>query len=260
MQTAMRHARRILLAVLASSFLLRAYLAHAGGQYYWPDEARYQRSLAAVDALRAGDLRGFVNVLDRADHFLFKVIGVIPATIETFLWASPRVPALFFCLSSVASLWLLWGIVRRTGESARVALLAVGLLALCSTFLYYSRHLLPYDTALAFGLLAVFAGLRRPPRAADSMLCGVAALCAFMTYNGYWTLAVFALLTHTFVPDRTLAGCARRAVLSGSSFALPLAAANQDHPGEWRHSALRAVRPLRVSRGHSWAVDECPAD
>ena len=64
-----------------------------------------------------------------------------------------------------------------------------GLLGLCSTFLYYSRHILPYDTAMAFGLLALFAGLRTPLRAVDSVACGFLAASAFLTYNGCWTLA-----------------------------------------------------------------------
>lgn len=216
--------RRILLAILTLSFLLRVLLVLSGGQYYCPDEARYDRARAAADALWAGDLYGFTQALHSADHFLFKVIGVVPATMQIIFAPSPKIPALFFSLFSVASIWLMWGIMRRTGESERAALFAVSLLALCSTFLYYCRHLLPYDTAMAFGLLSLFVGLRTPSRAVDSILCGLFSLCAFLTYNGYWALAGFAMLTHTLRPPLTLGLCIRRAFISGLSFAVPLVA------------------------------------
>ena len=213
-----------MLAILVLSFLLRAFLVFSGGQDYWPDESRYGRSRLAAKVLWAGDIAGSLCVLNKADHFLFMVVGVIPATLEMVVGPNPEVPALFFSFFSVASLWLLWGVMRRVGESERVALFAVALLALCSTSLYYSRHLLPYDTAMAFGLLALFVGLRTPLRAVDSIVCGLLAACAFLTYNGYWTLAAFAILAQALRPPRTLRQCLRRALLSGASFAAPCAA------------------------------------
>jgi hypothetical protein len=200
--------------------LLRVLLVASGGQYYWPDEKRYDRSLAAANALWRGDIHGGLRALNRADHFLFKVIGVVPATMQIIIAPSAKTPALFFSLFSVVSLWLMWGIMRRIGESRRSALYAVGLLAVCSTFLYYSRHLLPYDTAMSIGLLALFVGLRTPSRDMDSILCGLLSACAFLTYNGYWILAGFAMLLHTLWTPRTLGKCTRRALISGISFAV----------------------------------------
>jgi hypothetical protein len=219
-----RRYRRILLAILMLSFLLRVGLVLSGGQYAWPDEMRYEKSRAAADALWAGDMYGFSQALHGADHFLYKVIGVVPATLQIIFAPNPKIPAIFFSLFSVANLWLMWGIMRRTGENERVALFAVGLLALCSTFLNYCRHLLPYDAAMAFGLLALFTGLRTPSRAVDSILCGLFSLCAFLTYNGYWVLAGFAMLAHTLRPPLTSDHCLKRALFSGISFAVPLAA------------------------------------
>ena len=167
-----RRYRRILFAILVLSFLLRAFLVFSGGQNFWPDESRYNKSRAAAEALWAGDLPGSLRVFYHADHLLFEVIGLVPATMQIVFAPNPKIPALFFSLFSVASLWLIWGIVRRLGENERVALFAVGLLALCTTFLYYCRHLLPYDTAMALGLLSLFVGLRTPSRAVDSILCG----------------------------------------------------------------------------------------
>jgi len=215
--------RRILLAILLLSFLLRVVLVFSGGQYFFPDEARYDKSRAAAAALWGGDIHGCLHALHSADHFLFKVIGVVPATLQMLLGPSPKIPALFFSLFSVAGLWLMWRILRRAGESERAALFAVGLLALCSTFLYYSRHLLPYDTSLFFGLLALLVGRNNPCRTVDSVLCGLFSVCAFLTYNGYWVLAAFAMLAHTLRRPLAFRPCLRRAFISGLSFAVPLA-------------------------------------
>ena len=218
------HYGQALLAILLLSVLLRGFLVLSGGQNYWPDEVRYQNSRLAARALWAGDTGGFLRTLNRPEHFLFRVIGVIPATLEVVVGENPKIPAVFFSLFSVASLLLMWAILRRIGENERVALFAVGLLGLSSSFLYYSRHLLPYDMAMAFGLLALFVGLRTPLRAIDSIACGLLSACAFLTYNGYWTLAAFAMLAQAFRRPRSLGACLRRGFLSGVSFALPCAA------------------------------------
>jgi hypothetical protein len=221
-ETITNNHRKVLLAILVLSLFIRMILVFSGGQYYWPDEDRYDMSRHAVRALFIGQRQGFVKDLLTYPNFLFNVIGLIPATIQHVFSPSPKIPAVFFSLFSIANLWLMWGIVRRIGGSERAALLAVGLLSLCSTFLYYSRHLLPYDTALAFGLLAVFVGLRTPARAFDSILCGFLSACCFLTYNGYWTLGAFALLTHTLRPPHKLADLTKRALISGISLAIPL--------------------------------------
>ena len=215
--------RGALLLVLLLSLGLRVVLILSGGQNYWPDESRYERSQLAAKALWAGDIAGCLRALNKAEHFLFRVIGVGPASLELAVGANPKIPALFFSLFSVACLLVMWGIVRRLGESERVALSAVGLLALCSSFLYYSRHLLPYDAAMAFGLLALFMGLRTPLRAVDSLACGFLAACAFLTYNGYWTLAAFAILVQAFRSPRTPRAGAARAFLAGGAFVVPCA-------------------------------------
>jgi hypothetical protein len=209
--------------MLFLSLALRVSLVMSGGQNYWPDERRYDVSRRAADALWNGDVLGTLRALNSASHFLYKVIGVVPALVQKAVSPSPKIPALFFSWFSIANLWLAWAVVRRTGENKRVALLAAVMLALCSTFLYYCRHLLPYDAAMAFGLLSLFLGLRSPPRAVDSVLCGFFSLCAFLTYNGYWVLAGLALSVHILRPPRTYAAVLRRAAISGAAFVFPLA-------------------------------------
>jgi hypothetical protein len=88
---------------------------------------------------------------------------------------------------------------------------------------YYARHLLPYDSAMALGLLALWFGVGTTRR--DSLLCGAAASAAFITYNGYWLLAGVVLLAHIVHEGRTSPRITfMRALFAGAGFvAVPLA-------------------------------------
>jgi hypothetical protein len=82
---------------------------------------------------------------------------------------------------------------------------------------YYSRHLLPYDSSLAFGLLALWCGLGTSRR--DSLACGAAASAAFITYNGYWLLVAVVLCLHVLDARRTpLGSAAMRAMHAALGF------------------------------------------
>jgi len=220
--------RRILIGVLGVSLLLRILLILSGGQDYWPDELRYGRSRVAVHAMRTGAWASAREALSSPDHFLFAVMGLLPAALEPSARLDSRVPALFFALFSVASILLIYGILRRLGEDARASCLGAFLLAAATTHLYYSRHLLPYDAALAFGLFALYAGLEDPASVRASVLCGLLSCAAFLTYNGYWLLSGSALLVHALRRPRTARSrsrlIVRRGIASGAAFCLPLAA------------------------------------
>jgi hypothetical protein len=88
---------------------------------------------------------------------------------------------------------------------------------------YYARHLLPYDSAMMLGLLALWCGLGTTRR--DSLLCGAAASAAFLTYNGYWLLAGVVLLAHIVHEGRTsITSALARAAFAAIGFLLvPLA-------------------------------------
>ena len=216
--------RRILIGILGVSLLLRILLILSGGQDYWPDELRYGRSRVAVHAMRTGAWPAAREALSSPDHFLFAVMGLLPAALEPSARLDSRVPALFFALFSVASILLIYGILRRLGEDARASCLGAFLLAAATTHLYYSRHLLPYDAALAFGLFALYAGLEDPASVRASVLCGLLSCAAFLTYNGYWLLSGSALLVHALRRPRTARSIVRRGIASGAAFCLPLAA------------------------------------
>jgi hypothetical protein len=251
--------KSLLILILFVSWVLRILLVAAGGQFYWPDEYRYQRSRDAVEHTFCGDVRHALGDLDKADHFLFRVVGVIPATVEyvvehTFrgdarhalgdsdeadhllsrvvgvtsaadehvVEQHAKIPALFFSFFSVLCLWLIWRIALKTGAEEPEALLATFLLALASSFLYYSRHLLPYDLSMAFGLSALLVALRNPPKYRDSCLCGLLCSACFLSYNGYWTLAFFAILVHGVYSRDCSWQFISRVAASVLSFAAPL--------------------------------------
>jgi hypothetical protein len=193
----------------------------SGGQFFFPDENRYQTSREIAASLIAGDLESAAKPLSRVSHLGFRVVGILPALIEEWLGESPRIPALFFCFFSIANIFLLWKIARAAGATETEALFAAYFLALSSTFFYYSRHLLPYDLAFSFGLLAIWAAVRTPARLWDSCVCGLLASCCFLIYFGYWTLAVFAILLHAFYRSATLVIRFRRLAVAGLCFVSP---------------------------------------
>jgi hypothetical protein len=53
-----------------------------------------------------------------------------------------------------------------------------------TTMLYYSRHLLPYDTSMALALAALWCGVGQGSRI-RSVACGALSAFAFLTYNAW---------------------------------------------------------------------------
>jgi hypothetical protein len=179
--------------ILVLSVALRAALVLSGGQFYWPDEGRYEQARKIVEGLATGEYADAWARLDSADHPLFKIVGMIPAGVEYASSWNPAVPGLFFAAFSVLNIWLLGRLARRLGAGRRESVLASALMAMSSSAFYWARHLVPYDVAATFALLALYAGTG-PPRARSSWLCGVLAGCVFLAYAGYWTLGAAAVL------------------------------------------------------------------
>ncbi len=217
-------ASRLLLGIVAISLLLRILLVLSGGQNFWPDESRYERSRLAIDAIRNRNWSSARLELTQADHLFFGVLGMLPATLELVTRPDARIPALFFALFSVTSVLLVYGLMRRIGETERASCLGAFLLAVATTNLYYSRHLLPYDAAMAFGLSSLYVGLQDSPSLRPSILCGFLSCAAFLTYNGYWLLAGFALLAHVFHQPRTWRSSATKAIVAAGALAVPILA------------------------------------
>lgn len=214
----------LLAGILGVSLFLRVLLILAGGQSYWPDEDRYERSRVGAAAIAAGDGDLARRALSQPDHILFGVLGLLPASLERVTGRDPRIPALFFALFSVASILLVYGVMRRLGEGARASCLGAALFALSTTQLYYSRHLLPYDASMAFALLALYVGMAETRSLRPAVLCGLLSCATFLTYNGYWLLSGVALLTPLLGGERTGRSLAKRLAVATGAFLLPLAA------------------------------------
>ena len=248
---------KLLVGVLGISLFLRILLVLSGGQNYWPDEIRYDRSRAAVDAIAVGDWAFARQALVKPDHILFGVLGLLPASLERLAGPDARIPALFFALFSVASILLVYGIMRRLGESERASCLGAALFAAATSQLYYSRHLLPYDAAMAFALCALYVGLKNSPSLHASVLCGLLSCAAFLTYNGYWLLSGLALLAPLLHGERTRRSLLRRAIAVMAGFLLPLVAllgmdaAAEGHLLRYWISFSQTVSQGRYSEGWS---------
>ncbi len=186
---------RTVAIILAVSLALRWGLILKDGQYYFSDEGRYETSRTFAKLAIDGKLNeAFSQFFIAPEHLGFKIIGIIPAVFEQFTRESLVIPALFFSLFSVLNLFLIYHISKRTGAADRESLTALLLSASSMSLLYYSRHLLPYDTAMTFGLLAVYAALDEKPNFKSSLACGALGFACFITYNGYWPLAVLGML------------------------------------------------------------------
>ncbi len=186
-------------AILFLSLVLRWVLVLRGGQYYFSDESRYETSRAFVESAVKG---GFIDAVSRffiaPEHLGFKIIGIIPALAEQFTRESLAIPALFFSLFSTLNLYLIYRIAQRIGTTERESVIALILAASSMSLLYYSRHLMPYDPAMTFGLLSTYAALAERPRIKTSLACGALGFACFITYNGYWSLAALGMLIHVF--------------------------------------------------------------
>jgi hypothetical protein len=187
--------RRAMLALLLASAALHVALVWSGGQFYWPDEHRYEEARSIVAEITRGQGARALARLDTAEHLFFKILALVPAAIESMAGEDPRIPGLFFSIFPVINIGLAFLVARRMGASDRESAIAGFLLAISNAFFYYARHLLPYDAAMTWALAALYFAVR-DGRIRSSVACGALAACAFLTYAGYWTMAAAAMLLH----------------------------------------------------------------
>jgi hypothetical protein len=181
-------------SILAISALVRIILCVSGGQDYWPDEQRDNPD-RILQAVMEGDYREIFSGLDDPHRPVFTALAVVPAAISRATGHGPIVETLFFSMASVISIWLLAAVARALGADEIESVLAAGLLAISTSFLYWSRHVQSYDLAMMFALAALLVGIRRGPALSQLYLSGVIGGLAFLAYPGYWsTIAAVALL------------------------------------------------------------------
>jgi hypothetical protein len=225
--------RLLIGAILVVSLALRVMLVMSGGQFYWPDEDRYRQSRDMVEASVAGDTQAVWTRAMASGHPLFKVLGMLPAAVEWKYGRDPRIPAVFFAVFGALNIWLLACVARRFGANEGETLLAAVLFAASTSFLYYARHLFPYDVAMTFGLLALHAAASAEAPAAKAaakdggwrswLACGGWAACAFLTYFGYWAFGGAGCVV-CVLGGASWKDSARRAVVAGAGLAAPLLA------------------------------------
>lgn len=221
----MRSHRWWIWIILCFSYVLRVYLCSHGGQYYWPDESRYNETRDAVYFLfhpAAGSAGG--ELLRHADHWFFRFICIPPALYEEAVGNSPRVAACYFAAFSVLAIGLIYRVAKAAGASEREALFAAFFASASSTLLMYARHFFPYDAALCFLLAALLVNFGQV-RIKTSFLVGVVASLGFLTYNGYWLLAGIILTLHCTLGTRSLKEVFIRGVAAGLGLLAPIISA-----------------------------------
>jgi hypothetical protein len=198
---------------------------------YWPDERLYTQVLDIFDLHQGRWFEIVKTLFATQDHLGFALISAVPAAIQFSLGHAlsrtgnglMMLPGIVLSQASVVSIALVYAIARRAGRDRIEALVAAALMASAATMFYYARHLLPYDSSLALGLLALWCGLGTGRR--DSLACGAAASAAFVTYNGYWLLVGVVLLLHVVHEGRTtIRSAAWRTVYAGVGFLIVPAA------------------------------------
>lgn len=203
--------------------LLRWALVLRGGQFYFSDEHRYEVSREVANLILYGNVSEALSRLFMApEHLGFKIIGILPAFVEQLVRPSLVIPALFFSLFSVLNIYLIFRLAQRVGASWKESVLALVIAASAQSLLYYSRHLMPYDPAMTFGLLSLYVALRQEADVKTSLLCGALGFFCFITYNGYWILTGFAMLCHVFAGEKNATSFLRRAILLAVGFATPV--------------------------------------
>ena len=185
-----RSSRYVLWSILVISAALRVILCVSGGQEYWPDERRDNPDRVLQGLIDRDYNEIFSGGLDDPHRPIFTALAVIPAAIGRVTGHALTVKALFFSLTSVISIWLLAAVARELGADEVESLLAAGLLAISTSFLYWSRHLVSYDLAMMFALAALVLGIRRGATVGRLYWCGVVGGLVVLTYPGYWTTVV----------------------------------------------------------------------
>jgi len=211
------------IGILFLSLILRWILILRGGQYYNSDETRYEVSLAAARLLWQGQVGEALRQFTISpEHLGFKVVGTLPALTEHLIGPSLILPAIFFSFFSVLNLYLIFLLSRRSQISPNESIYALFFAASCLSLLYYSRHLFPYDMAMSFGLMALYIALDQNPTMKISLVCGGLSFLCFITYNGYWPLAGFAMLAHVLIHDKRISNIFRKGILTAFGFITPL--------------------------------------
>lgn len=223
LQACKRHAA--VCSLLCLSLLARVALVLRGGQFYYPDEARYWRSFLLLQRLVHLDLKGILELVSMPDHTGFIFIGAPLAAIHTAFIVLSGLPiaersmhetawfsGVLFAAPSVISVALVYALSRKFAATKFEAVVAAFLMACSNAQFYYCRHFLPYDFSMALALFALWFGLPSETRSSKSLLCGFLTGLAVLTYNGYWITGGVVIGIHVFYRVRPVGSALKRAL------------------------------------------------
>jgi len=281
-----------LLFLLVVSTALRLVLVFRGGQAFWADESRFAAALGACSCFEAGASHQALQLLiGTADHLGFKVLMLGPAWLQIHVNHDNRFPSAIISLFSVANIFWVWRIARRTGAGERAAFWAAAAMACANSMFYWARHYMPYDVSLFWALACASVALSPSPRTRDSLMAGFLGFLAFITYNGYWATVACVLVAHVLLALPDWRSGMRRALLASAtlagSFAILLGGAgllgfnllssyrsfagsiNQGNFDEgylvffdylWRTERFTALIWLASFLSLGWLIRSCPAE
>jgi len=199
--------------------LSRLFLALTGGQYFIIDEARFVNGHYLLASLTDGDFHSAIHrISTNYAHTFFIFFAAFAEGIRfvyvnlTHQWGSPaylltetrlgiEIAAFVLSAASTISIFLVHAIIRRFGGGKDQALAGAFLMTLSTVNYYYARHLLPYDCAIMLAMIALYYGTHRERKIRHSLLCGLFAGLATLTYNGYWILSFVIWLLHILHSD-----------------------------------------------------------
>ena len=222
--------RNLLLVIVVLATAERLWLAFAGGQYFFWDENRFEQFYRFYQAALAHDTATLGELFARPDYPLYTCLGMVVVAGQHALsrlftpygdWSLPQNPFLtsgiacsLLALSSVVCIVLVYRLARAYGGDRTEATWAAALLAASNSHLYYSRHLLPYDAALACALGALLTGRQARSSLALVSAGGLLGL-SFSIYNGYWYLPLVLLIAVGFDCDRGRITATRIGITAG---------------------------------------------
>ncbi|MBF0216044.1 MAG: hypothetical protein HQL30_03505 [Candidatus Omnitrophica bacterium] len=201
-------------------FLLRLSLINKG-QFFFPDEFRYNMVYKAYGALVDGHFRdAFYNMFHSQGRPGFIAACIPIAAVQQLLvklrlitpygYHFPCVVSFFNVAVSVGALYLFYRIIFVLSGERRISFLGAGVYALLCNSNIYLRHIFPYDMAISIFFLALYLYLRvravKEPGISIYALCGILSALSFLVYPGYCNILAFFGIVFILLKDRILPG------------------------------------------------------
>lgn len=192
----------ILLGIYRASLL-------GSGAFAWPDEHLYNDSLRTIAALLDGNFQKACTALTGfGARPAEATLRLIPAAIQIWLERSTgiplynpqslMIPAAFNVISSLLLSYFFYRVSFRLFADERwPALIAAIVFSLLVSSNVFVRHIIPYDTALAFCLLSLLLALRRAPKIEERIDLRRQALVIVIVGAGILIYPVTFLISRT---------------------------------------------------------------